>query len=128
MDGCTADADTYLARARENAENSNNPFELLHALDMLEEKISELREKGSKENFEPWIIYEPDFNAFYGEAPVNRQRLNAMIAILFMVFLCVGINAYERQSGVVPMLRSLKYGRAPLFTIARHLGIFTSTT
>ncbi|MBQ6551746.1 MAG: hypothetical protein IJL78_10095 [Lachnospiraceae bacterium] len=115
VDGCTADADTYLARARENAENSNNPFELLHALDMLEEKISELREKGSKENFEPWIIYEPDFNAFYGEAPVNRQRLNAMIAILFMVFLCVGINAYERQSGVVPMLRSLKYGRAPLF-------------
>ena len=32
-----------------------------------------------------------------------------------MVFLCAGINAYERQSGVVPMLRSLKHGRAPLF-------------
>ena len=53
-------------------------------------------------------------NAYYGEKPVNRQRLNAMISILIMVFLCAGINAYEKQSGVVPMLWSTLYGRAKL--------------
>lgn len=84
------------------------------ALNMLEARVAELREKGAVEGFEPWILYDMDFNAYYGDKPVNRQRLNAMIAILFMVFLCAGIQAYEKQSGVVPMLKSTRYGRAPL--------------
>ncbi len=105
---------SYIAHARDSAEDSNNPYELRHALDILEERVTELQVKGAAENFEPWILYDIDFNAYYGDKPVNRQRLNAMIAILFMVFLCAGINAYEKQSGVVPMLKSTRYGRAPL--------------
>ena len=107
-------AAAYIAHARESADNSANPFELNNALDMLEARVSELQAKGVMEDFEPWILYDMDFNAYYGDKPLNRQRLNAMIAILFMVFLCAGIQTYEKQSGVVPMLKSLRYGRAQL--------------
>ena len=106
--------DDYLKRARENAENSGNSFELTRALDMLEEKVNALREKGEQEHFDPWVLYDQTFNAFYGETPINRQRLNAMIAMLFTVFLTAGITSYEKQSGVVPMLRSLQNGRKKL--------------
>ena len=61
--------DDYLKRARENAENSGNSFELTRALDMLEEKVNILREQGEEENFDPWMLYDPSFNAFYGETP-----------------------------------------------------------
>ena len=108
------ETDSYLKRARENAENSGNSFELTRALDLLEEKVNALREKGEKEGFDPWMLYEQNFNAFYGETPINRQRLNAMIAMLFVVFLCAGISSYEKQAGVVPMLRSLQNGRRKL--------------
>ena len=106
--------DEYLKRARESAEKSGNPYELTAALDMLEETVHALREKGEKEGFDPWMLYDQDFNAFYGETPKNRQRLNAMIAMLFVVFLCAGITSYEKQAGVVPMLRSLRNGRRKL--------------
>ena len=104
----------YLKKARENAEKSGNAAELLQALSMAEEKVNSLREKGEQEGFSPWILYDQNFNAFYGETPVNRQRLNAMIAMLFTVFLTAGIMSYERQAGVVPMLRSLRNGRRKL--------------
>ena len=106
--------DDYLKRARESAEKSGNSYELTAALDMLEEKVHALREKGEKEGFDPWMLCDQNFNAFYGETPKNRQRLNAMIAMLFVVFLCAGITSYEKQSGVVPMLRSLQNGRRKL--------------
>ncbi len=106
--------DAYLLKARENAAESGNSYALLSALDMLEQRIGELRAKGEKEGFAPYILYDQDFNAYYGETPKNRQRLNAMIAMLFVVFLTAGISSFERQSGVVPMLRSLNRGRKKL--------------
>ena len=108
------ETDEYILRARENAEKSANPWELQNALDMLEERISELRKQGGREHFDPWILYDRDFDAYYGKTPENRQRLNAMIAMLFVIFLTAGISSYEKQSGVVPMLRSLKNGRRKL--------------
>ena len=107
--------DEYLKKARESAENSGNAFELNMALDMVETRVKELREKGRAEYFRPWMLYDQNFNACYGKTPKNRQRLNAMIAMLFVVFLTAGIFSYEKQSGVVPMLRSLKNGRTKLF-------------
>jgi len=106
--------DDYLKRARESAEKSGNSYELTAALELLEEKVHALREKGEKEGFDPWMLYDQNFNAFYGETPKDRQRLNAMIAMLFVVFLCAGITSYEKQAGVVLMLRSLQNGRRKL--------------
>ena len=107
--------DEYLINARKNAEEAGNSFELLQAIDLLEEKTEKLRQNGAEGSFRPYMLYDQYFKAFYGGAPKSRQRLNAMIAMLFAVFLTAGIASYEKQAGVVPMLRSLKKGRKGLF-------------
>lgn len=107
----TSETEEYFALARENA--GENP-ELLQALNRLEREVSETELRAEAGGFEPWIADEKVYNSYYGEESSDRQRLNALIAIVFVVFLTAGIGAYERQSGVTFMVRSTKNGRGGL--------------
>lgn len=107
----TSETDEYFVLAKENAGENQ---ELLQALNRLEREVSETKKRAEKDDFEPWIVDEKVYNSYYGEAGVDRQRLNGLIAIVFVIFLTAGIGAYERQSGVTFMVRSTKNGRGGL--------------
>lgn len=107
-------ADAYLAHARQSAEKSQNADELNAALDMLEARVAELRARAEEGGYAPWLVLETDYTGTYGPAGRDPQRLNAALAILFTAFLCAGLGAYERQSGVTGMVRAAKRGRSGL--------------
>ena len=114
----TPETEEYFALAKENAGDNG---ELLQALSRLEREVAETKARAESSGFEPWIADEKVYNSYYGEASVDRQRLNALIAIVFVVFLTAGIGVYERQSGVTFMVRSAKNGRSGL--IARKAAV-----
>lgn len=118
IDGGT---DEYLSGARDKAaENA----ELLSALDRVEAHVTELREQAESGGYDPWIVAPSSADAYdsvYGEASVDAQRLNAAVAMMFLIVCCAAISSYENQSGVVFMVRSLKRGRKGIF--ARKLAV-----
>ncbi len=107
-------ADEYLAHARQSAADSQNADELNAALDTLEARVTELRARAEEGGYDPWLVLETDYTGTYGPAGRDRQRLNGAVAILFTVFLCAGVGAFERQSGVTGMVRATKRGRGGL--------------
>lgn len=109
----TSETDEYFRLAQ--GYSGENP-ELMQALSRLEREVAETKESAESRGFEPWIADEKVYNSYYGEASVDRQRLNGLIAIVFVIFLTAGIGAYERQSGVVLLIRSTKYGRGRLIS------------
>lgn len=107
----TQETEEYFVIARENAgENA----ELLHALSRLEREVSDTKTRAENGGFEPWIVDEKVYNSYYGEESVDRQRLNGLIAIVFVIFLTAGIGAYEKQSGVTFIVKSTQNGRGSL--------------
>ncbi len=104
----------YFRRARESADGYQAEDALL-AIDLVEAKVAELKERAEAGGYEPWVVYGGTYNLFYGSAADSVQRLNAAAAILFTVLLTAAVFAYERQSGVTYMLRSMKRGRYVLF-------------
>lgn len=107
--------DAYLARARELAEESPDAALLLQALDKVEARVTALRERAAKGRYEPWVANEYDYSIVYGPQSQNQQRLNAAIAILMTAILTASLCAFERQAGVLPMVRSTPGGRGRLF-------------
>lgn len=116
MQGVVDDStDEYLARARANV--SNNP-ELLFVIDRIESHVAQLQERAETGGYQPWIVAPSSVTAYdsvYGEASVDVQRLNAAIAMMFLIVCCAAMWSYENQSGVVFMVRSLKRGRKGIF-------------
>ena len=64
--------------------------------------------------YEPWVAREFTYDICYGPQSQNKQRFNAAIAILLTTVLASSLWAFERQSGVAPMLRSTPGGRRRL--------------
>ncbi len=110
-----ADTDEYLRKARALASDSDNEPELLTALDRVEARVSELRQRAEEGGWEPWVADTWDYDICYGPQSQNKQRLNAAVAILLTALLTASLWPFERQAGVVPMLRSTAGGRRRLF-------------
>ena len=105
--------DDYLVAARAMTEGDAT---LLSALDEVEEQVETLRERARAGGYEPWIVGPvTPYDCVYGPKSLDLQRLNAAFAIVFIILCCAPVCAFERQSGVVPMLRSLKRGRCGVF-------------
>ncbi len=105
--------DSYLVSARDKADNNG---ELLAALDKVEARVETLRERAREGGYAPWIVDSiAPYDCVYGPTSLDLQRLNAAFAIVFIILCCAPVCAFERQSGVVPMLRSLKRGRRGVF-------------
>lgn len=116
MEGPINDStDAYLARARENAGKSEDSAALLSALDRVEARVEILRQRSKEGGYEPWVAREFTYDIGYGPQSQNKQRLNASIAILLTTIMASSLWAFERQSGVTPMLRSTPRGRGRLF-------------
>ena len=109
-------ADEYLAHARESIPaRSEDAGALMGALNKLENQVSRLRERAAERGYQPWILDESDYDLIYGPTSQDRQRLNAAAAMVLTAFCCANLFAFERQSGVTPMVRSTKRGRGELF-------------
>lgn len=105
--------DNYIVMAREKAKND---AELLAALDQVEAHVEDLRERAKEGGYEPWIVRSIiPYDCVYGATSLDLQRLNAALSVVFIILCCAPLGAFERQSGVVPMLRSLKRGRRGVF-------------
>lgn len=107
--------DDYFIRARSYAETAEDSGTLLSALDLLERETAENRARAEERGYAPWILNRRHFDSVYGDSSLELQRGNAAVAILLVAFCCAGLGAYERQSGAVTLLRSLKRGRRSLF-------------
>lgn len=120
--------DDYLAAARENAAGRYNEAEMNMAIDRIEQRVETLRERAASGGYEPWMADEIVYSACYGgEYARDRQRLNSAIAIVFLCACCAGIAAFERQSGVTCMVRSLKYGRKAIIRRKAAVSVILAT-
>ena len=109
-------ADVYLANAWENVPGGGEDAgALMSALSQVDRRVAELRKRAERGGYEPWILEDSIYDQTYGPQSQDLQRLNAATAIILTAFCCVGLFAFERQSGVVPMVRSTKRGRRGLF-------------
>ncbi len=101
--------DAYLTLARSKAEE--NP-ELLSAIDRVEARVETLRDRAEQGGYQPWIVSSTDpYDSIMGDPSQDLQHLNAAFSMVFIALCCAAMWAYEQQSGVVYMLRSLKGGR-----------------
>lgn len=109
-------SDGYIERARESIRPGMNEYELTGALDRLERDVAEIKADARAGGYEPWLVDAKIYDSVYGSLARDCQRLTAGAAIIFLVFCCAGIAAYERHAGVLYMVRSLRRGRQALFT------------
>lgn len=107
----TEETDKYIEKARLNAETSQEAGNLLPAIERLEQSVNDIRTRAEERGYTPYLLDSEIIKEYYGDTAKNRQRLNVTVAILFVIFLTGGMMSYEKQSGVVPLLRSLKQGR-----------------
>ena len=109
--------DGYLVMARELAGDGSDSHsaELLGAIDELEMRVVQLRQRAEEGGYEPWLMVQSDYQNVYGTEAEYIQRQNGALALILVLLCCAGLVAYERQAGVVPLLRSLKRGRRSLF-------------
>ena len=109
-------ADDYLVRAWENIpEDGEDTAALMGALSRVEYRVQQLHERAERVGCEPWILDDSIYDQTYGPKSQDLQRLNAAAAVIFTAFCCASLFAFERQSGVVPMVRSTRRGRGRLF-------------
>ena len=109
-------ADEYLAHAWESIPTgSEDAGAMMGALMKLESQVTLLRERAEERGYQPWILDESDYDLIYGPTSQDRQRLNGAAAMILTAFCCASLFAFERQSGVTPMVRSTKRGRGGLF-------------
>lgn len=117
MEGPITEAtDDYIVRARESAANdSENAGDLLSALDRVERRVDALRRRAEEGGYAPWVVGDYAYEICYGSQSRDTQRSNAAVAVTLTALLAAPLWAFERQSGVTPMLRSTPRGRRRLF-------------
>ncbi len=110
--------DDYLASAREYAAMTGDHQQaaaISSALDRLEREVETLRSRAGAGGYTPWLVDPTPYDMVYSSKCQSVQRLNAAVAVVCVALCCAGLGAYERQSGMVYVLRSLKRGRGGLF-------------
>ncbi len=110
------DLTEYFAIARENA---GGDAQRLSSIDRVEAHVEDLRQRAEEGGYEPWIASSVVYETAYGPASEDAQHVSAAAAMVFLILCTAAMGAFERQSGVVELLRSTKRGRTGL--IARKL-------
>lgn len=83
-------------------------------LSMVRARCEELRDRGEREGFTPWLMDETPFESVYGEKAEYNQRQAALTAVLALTLLLAGSMTYDRQSGMTYLLKSTARGRGAL--------------
>ena len=69
-----------------------------------------------------------DYSVGYGPDSLNLQRLNGAVAVLLTALLVSPLCAFERQAGVMSMLRTTPWGRGRMWrrkaVVAMLLGVY----
>lgn len=112
----SGDMTEYFKIARESAKND---AQLLASIDKVEAHVNEVREKAAQGGYEPWIVKMQGYDMAYGPSSEDAQHTSAAVAMVFIILCTAAMGAFERQSGVVEMLRTTRRGRGRL--IARKL-------
>lgn len=112
IDGRT---DAYIKQARVLIESGADADTLSDSLARLSLRVETLRTRAAEGSYQPWLLDPTTFLQIYGEENTQRQRINAAAAIFFAAILCAGLASFERQAGMVGILRSTKRGRYGLF-------------
>ena len=107
--------DAYIQQARILIEEDGDADTLSDSLAHLSARVQELRCRAAEGSYQPWLLDPITFLQIFGEENTQRQRINAAAAILFTAILCAGLASFERQAGMVGILRSTKRGRYGLF-------------
>ncbi len=113
-----------LDRYRREAESAETKRS---ALAEVRTRCLELQGRGAAEHFTPWLIEETPFESVYGRPAQSNQQQAALLSLLALTLLLAGSLSYERQSGMVYLLRSTAQGRRTL-VLRKLLLIFLETT
>lgn len=102
--GPLADSDTYFQQLQSDSAS----------VQRLREEVSSIRQTAAAEDYEPWLVDQAAFDGVYGKYSLGRQQLHVLVSLVFVVMLCSGIGAFERQSHMSSLLRASKSGRKKL--------------
>lgn len=98
-----------------------------NALEEIENRAESLKKQGETRGFAAVLLDETPYESIYG-APAKIVRLQSLLLIGLTIFLLLGWNrAYERKSGMIPLVRSMQGGRGRLFVGKLLAAVFITT-
>ncbi len=109
------------------AYNAGIAYAKKEGLSIVRSRTVELLKLGEEKGFMPWLIDDTAFESVYGMAAENNQHHAAVIAVLALSLLLSGSMAYERQSGMTFLLRTVSRGRGVLLIRKIMLALFAAT-
>lgn len=83
-------------------------------LEMVRERVEQLREQAQEKGFTPYLIAETPFESVYGDTAENNRQSAAMLSLLILGLLIAGCMTYEKQSGITGLAASTVKGRGVL--------------
>ena len=83
-------------------------------LNMVRDRVEQLREQSQKKSFVPYLIAEAPFESVYGKTAESNQQSAAMLSLLILGLLLAGCMTYEKQSGITGLAASAAKGRGVL--------------
>lgn len=85
-------------------------------LNIVRDRVDELREQVQEKGFVPYLIAEVPFESVYGKTAESNRESAAMLALLILGLLLAGCMTYEKQSGITGLTASAVKGRGGLLT------------
>lgn len=83
-------------------------------LNLVRDRVEELREQAQEKGFVPYLIAEAPFESVYGKTAERNQQLAAMLSLLILGLLLAGCMTYEKQSDITRLTASVVRGRGIL--------------
>ncbi|MCL2747847.1 MAG: hypothetical protein FWE59_04245 [Oscillospiraceae bacterium] len=77
-------------------------------------QVSYLEKLSAEKKIDGWLLNANGYQVLFGERNLSFIRSNMLYAVVFLVVLLSGLNAYETQSHMKVNLNSTKYGRGQL--------------
>lgn len=85
-------------------------------LDMVRDRVEQLREQAQEKGFVPYLIAEAPFESVYGKTAESNRQSAAMLSLLILGLLLAGCMTYEKQSVITGLAASAVRGRGILLT------------
>lgn len=85
-------------------------------LDIVRDRVEQLREQAQEKGFTPYLIAEAPFESVYGKTAESNRQSAAMLSLLILGLLLAGCMTYEKQSGITGLTASTVKGRGVLLT------------
>lgn len=83
-------------------------------LNIVRDRVSEIREQAQKNGFVPYLIVETPLESVYGNMAESNSQSAAMLSLLILGLLLAGSMTYEKQSGMTELAASAVRGRGTL--------------